>query len=41
MAFVDAMYPGEKPFLIMDDAKKFYERNASNMEADYYTLYKD
>lgn len=25
----------------LDDAKKFYERNASNMEADYYALYKD
>lgn len=27
----------EKP----DDAKRFYERAASNMEADYYALYKD
>ena len=25
----------------LDDAKKFYEKNASNMEADYYALYKD
>ena len=25
----------------LDDAKKFYERNASNMEAGYYALYKD
>lgn len=25
----------------LDDAKKFYERTASNMEADYYALYKD
>ncbi len=25
----------------LDDAKKFYERSASNMEADYYALYKD
>lgn len=25
----------------LDDAKRFYEKNASNMEADYYALYKD
>ena len=25
----------------LDDAKKFYERYASNMEADYYALYQD
>lgn len=25
----------------LDDAKKFYEKSASNMEADYYALYKD
>ena len=25
----------------LDDAKKFYERNDSNMEAGYYALYKD
>ena len=25
----------------LEDAKKFYERYASNMEADYYALYKD
>lgn len=25
----------------LDDAKRFYERAASNMEADYYALYKD
>ena len=25
----------------LDDEKKFYERSASNMEADYYVLYKD
>ena len=25
----------------LDDAKKFYERYADNMEADYYALYKD
>ncbi len=25
----------------LDDAKKFYERYAVNMETDYYALYKD
>ncbi len=25
----------------LDDAKKFYEKNASNMESDYYALYKE
>ncbi|MCI9066162.1 MAG: DUF2164 domain-containing protein [Lachnospiraceae bacterium] len=25
----------------LDDAKKFYERYADNMETDYYALYKD
>lgn len=25
----------------LDDAKRFYERYASNMDADYYELYKD
>lgn len=25
----------------LDDAKKFYEKYADNMEADYYALYKD
>ncbi len=26
---------------VLDDAKKFYERYADNMETDYYALYKD
>ncbi|MCI8307402.1 MAG: DUF2164 domain-containing protein [Lachnospiraceae bacterium] len=25
----------------LDDAKRFYEKSASNMESDYYALYKD
>lgn len=25
----------------LDDAKKFYERYADNMETDYYALYRD
>ena len=25
----------------LDDAKKFYDRYADNMETDYYALYKD
>lgn len=25
----------------LDDARKFYENYANNMEADYYALYKD
>lgn len=25
----------------LDDAKKFYEKYADNMETDYYALYKD
>lgn len=25
----------------LDDAKKFYETYANNMEADYYAMYKD
>lgn len=25
----------------LDDAKKFYDRQFSNMEADYYVLYKE
>lgn len=25
----------------LDDAKRFYERYASNMDTDYYELYKD
>ncbi len=25
----------------LDDAKRFYERYADNMETDYYALYKD
>lgn len=25
----------------LDDAKKFYQRAASDMESDYYALYKD
>ena len=25
----------------LDDAKKFYDRSADNMETDYYALYQD
>lgn len=25
----------------LDDAKRFYDKYASNMESDYYALYKD
>lgn len=27
--------------LALDDAKKFYEKYADNMETDYYALYRD